>query len=1020
MRRPFVLTATLSFVVLAWCVSAFALNPDLDISQYAHTAWKVRDGFVKGAINSIAQTPDGYLWLGTEFGLYRFDGVRPVAWKPPAGHQLPGAIYRLLVARDGTLWIGTTEGLATLKNGKLIVRPEFERQYISSLLETGDNTIWVGTSELPNLSKLCAIRDERVECRGGEGSLGPIISGLYEDSKGTLWAGGVNGCWRWIPNPPEFFPVNSLPDGIRVFSESADGELLIGAETGLMRFVNGQFTAYSPLGLGPQAGIQDALRDRDQGFWFSTHERGLVHWRSGKADTFSQSDGLTGDNVTDLFEDREGNIWVATSAGLDRFRPYNIPTIAAKEGLANADVWSVLATSDGSILIGTNRGLHRWKQGEISLFPAAQDAQKPYGMFDRLAPTNLFQDSSGRIWVSTYREFGYLNGGRFSPVSGYPGGIVHGIAGGPAGQLWLSNQQSGLFHVVRGAVAQQFPLATLGHKDYVNAITPDPSKGGLWLGFRQGGIAYFANGTVQRSYSAENGLGEGRVNQLSFGTDGVLWAATEGGLSWVKDGRVITLTSKNGLPCDAVHWMMKDDVGSVWLEMRCGLVRVQNSDLEAWVAKPARTVNATIFDAMDGVQSASTAGGYKPQVTKSADGRIWLAIGVGLSVIDPHHLPFNTLPPPVHIERIVADGKECDTSNGLQLPARVQHIDIDYTALSLVVPEKNRFRFKLEGYDSDWRDVGNRRQAFYTNLEPRKYRFRVIACNNSGVWNETGATLEFSIAPAYYQTLWFRALCVAAFFVLLWALYQRRLHVIRRQYAAGLEASVSERLRIARELHDTLLQSIQGAAFQLQTARKLLLRKADNGMEALDEAIAATDEAITEGRSAIHDLRPEPVAQRSLPELLTATGRELADTHQLNGTAPAFHVIVEGKQRDLARMLQDEVFRISREVIRNAFTHARASRIEVEIHYDNDQLRVRIRDDGKGIAPQILKAGGQSGHFGIPGIRERAQHIGSRLQFWSEAGAGTEVELAVPAAMAYRKQRNGRRFRLFHRADSEK
>jgi len=389
-------------------------------------------------------------------------------------------------------------------------------------------------------------------------------------------------------------------------------------------------------------------------------------------------------------------------------------------------------------------------------------------------------------------------------------------------------------------------------------------------------------------------------------------------------------------------------------------------------------------------------------------------------VIDPHHLPFNKLPPPVHVEQIIADGKTYGSSDGQKLPALVRDLTIDYTALSLVAPEKVHFRYKLEGQDPDWREVVNDRQVQYSNLPPNHYRFRVIASNNSGVWNEEGATLDFVIPPAWYQTDWFRALCVAAFAGLLWAAYQIRLHQMQQRFAAGLEERVGERLRIARELHDTLLQSFHGLMFQFQAARNMLPRKPENenAMKAMDEAILATEEAITEGRDAIRDLRPAQATQRSLAELLNAMGRELAGKQELNGHSPSFRVLVEGRQRPLSRMLQDEVYRISREVIRNAYQHADASHIEVEIRYAGDQLRLRIRDDGKGIDPKIL-AGGQPGHWGIPGIRERAQRMGSRLQFWSEVGVGTEVELTVPAALAYEKRRDGRRFRLFSRAGGD-
>ena len=495
--------------------------------------------------------------------------------------------------------------------------------------------------------------------------------------------------------------------------------------------------------------------------------------------------------------------------------------------------------------------------------------------------------------------------------------------------------------------------------------------------------------------------------------------ATEGGLSRIKDGQVLTLTSKNGLPCDAIHWITQDENQSFWLNTTCGLARIAGSELDAWVTDPRRKIESTLFDSSDGMSNAPIGLHAGSQVIWSSDGKMWFQgfLG-GASEIDPHHLPSNKTPPTVDIERVTANGKTYDASNGLRLPPQIRDLKIDYAALSFVAPEKVRFRYQLEGQDRSWVEVANDRDVQYSNLRPGNYVFRVTAANDSGLWSESGASLHFSIAPAYYQTTLFRVLCVAAFVALLLALYQLRLQQVRRQFASRLEVRVSERLRIAGELHDTLLQSFLALMFQFQAARNMVLRRPEDAISALDEAIAATSKAIAEGREAITDLRPDPVVQRDLPELLNAIGRELA-AEGVNGRSPVFRVTVEGKPRTISIPHQDEVYRIARETIRNAYRHADANLIEVEIHYGKDRLRLRIRDDGRGIDPKILANRGRPGHWGIPGILERAKRIGAQLKFWTEEGAGTEVELVLPAAIAYQRDRNRRRFELFRKAAND-
>jgi len=324
------------------------------------------------------------------------------------------------------------------------------------------------------------------------------------------------------------------------------------------------------------------------------------------------------------------------------------------------------------------------------------------------------------------------------------------------------------------------------------------------------------------------------------------------------------------------------------------------------------------------------------------------------------------------------------TPPGGRLPPLVRNIAIDFIALSLSAPEKNRYRFKLEGWDPDWRDTLNEYRLEYSNLPPRHYRFRVIACNNSGVWNETGDTLEFSVAPAYYETSWFIALCIAAGLATLWGLHRLRLYQLAREFAAQTE----ERTRIARELHDTLLQSFQASLIRMQAARNLLSRRPDEAGEGLARAIEMAAGAIAEGRNAIQGLRAEPVSKGDIAQMLTQAGQELAHTDEAPDHPPVFRVTVEGERQHLDPLLQDEVYRTARELLRNAFRHAQAARIEVEIRYESRQFRVHVRDDGKGIDPAIVKAGGRAGHWGMPGMRERVDRLGGKLEFWSEAGAG--------------------------------
>ena len=1025
--------------LLFWPASATALNPTLDISQYAHTSWNTQDGWVKGGVRCIAQTPDGYLWLGTEFGLVRFDGSRFVQWDPPPGQRLPSTNIRsLLASRDGTLWIGTVEGLVSWKDGRLTQYPELAQQNVLTMLEDREGTVWAGSFRVPK-GKLCAFQQSKVQC-ADDGSLGQWVWSLYQDREGELWVGAETGLWRWKPGPPQRYPMPHAIETSQAVMEGDHGNGLLAIAEGIWQFVDGKITEYQIATPPGRLTPMRMLRDRDGGLWVGTLQRGMLHVQEGRTSVFGQSDGLSSDHTLSLFEDREGNIWVGTADGLDRFRETSVFPISVKQGLSNPSVESVLVAHDNTVWVSTLDGLNRWNNGRVTIYWAGRSGHKDAGHLHASEPTksvfykagqkqavteildpglpddavgSLYEDERHRLWVSTPREVARYENGKFSTVKEVPSGWVNAITGDTKTGVWISYQDHGLVHWIDGKVVETVPWSKLGGDVVASSIMPDPVGGGLWLGFFQGGLVHYRDGQVAASYGKNEGLGNGRVMGLELDADGTVWAATEGGLSRVRNGKVVTLNSSNGLPCSSIHWAVAVDA-SFWLYTPCGLVRVARSELEKSAEDPAHRIEFALLDRSDGVRARALLTGYTPRVDKSADGRLWFADLENLSVIDPHHLVFNQDAPPVYIEQVVADSQTYPAQNGLLLPARVRDLTLGYTALTFAAPEKVRFRFKLEGQDKDWREVVNDRKVQYSNLPAKHYRFRVLACNNSGLWNEQGATLEFIIPPAWYQTQWFLAASIMALLAMLWGIHELRMRRLAGQFNMRLEERVNERSRIARDLHDTLLQSFQGLVFRFQAARYHLPEQPEKASDALDSALISADQAIAEGRNAIQELRSGQLNE-SLDDMLLAMGRELASSQNGRDSAPPLRVIVEGQRRTKRGIIREEIYRIARELLRNAYRHAHARRIEAELRYDDDAFLLVVRDDGKGIDAKILKARGRAGHWGLPGVYERAEGIGGRLDIWSEAGAGTEVRLTVPAAIAYEKPGTGSRFNPFRK-----
>jgi signal transduction histidine kinase len=479
--------------------------------------------------------------------------------------------------------------------------------------------------------------------------------------------------------------------------------------------------------------------------------------------------------------------------------------------------------------------------------------------------------------------------------------------------------------------------------------------------------------------------------------DGSVLVSSENGLLGWRDGKVQRMTTKNGLPCDFVIAFVQDRDKRWWLYTRCGIVSFPDAELQRWWANPDVVISNRVFDAFDGAQP--NIGSFNAAAS-TPDGRVWFSSGVVVQMLDPSRIPQPASPAAAFVEAVTVDRQAFAAVDNLEIAPHPRELQIDYTSPTLSVPQRVNFRYQLEGYDDGWHEAGPRRQAFYTDVRPGMYTFRVTAANSDGVWNEHAATLTFSIAPAYYQTPWFRSVAAVLLVALLWAAHRYRMRQAQHAFDLTLDARVGERTRIARELHDTLLQGFHGVLLRFQTVSYLLPERPDQAKKKLDDAIEQAAKAITEGRDAVQGLRASTVERNELAKAIRTLGDELAANASVP-PPPGFDVVVEGESRDLHPIVRDEIYKIAAEALRNAFRHAAAERVEVEIRYGSEQFRLRVRDDGRGIPSTVLANQGTEGHYGLRGMPERAALIGGTLAVWSESGTGTEVELSVPASSVY-------------------
>ena len=971
---------------------AWALDPNHRISQYAHAAWRIRDGFFYGTPSLLVQTQDGYLWLATNSELLRFDGVRFVPWSAANGEQFPLSavgIADLLPARDGSLWIATGAGVARWKDQTLTNYPGEGR----ALLEDRDGTIWFdrGYSAPASLCQIVKSATRCVDLTDAVPSLG-IPGRLIEDSEGNLWIAGTRGLLRWNGGSRTEYPVLGLStnfaQGVTALASTSDGTMWVGIAKrgrglGLQRFAHGRWESLKTPELHGDNLLVSALYvDREGALWIGTYDHGIYRLFRDDVDHFDSTRGLSSDFIQRISSDREGNLWVTTDEGVDRFNDTAVVSFSANEGLCAIEVDAVLASRDGSLWVGSDGALSHVRHGHVSCLRTGKG-------LPGTQVTSLLEDHAGRLWVGVDNGLWVNEHGSFRRVTKSDGsqiGFVTSLAEDPGNNVWVvANGSPRTVMRVQGLAVQE----EYRDVDLPRRVAADPT-GGIWLGLVKGDLTHYRNGehTTYRFAHGDSAL----LNQLLPEADGSVLAATNYGLIVWQNGKQLMLTEKNGLPCNELNGLTFDDAGNLWLFMSCALGEVTRADFLVWRSHPESTVAIRTLNAFDGARTTWAPFG---EASRSADGRLWYSNGREIQVIDPAHLRRNAFPPPVHIEQIVADRKPYPGTGILGLPSLTRDLEIEYAGLSFVAPQKMRFRYRLEGREEAWHEPGTRRQAFYSDLRPGKYRFHVIASNNDGLWNEEGAALDFVVAPAWYQSKVFVVIAVVTGVLVVWGVYRFRLRQVAQVLNARFDERLAERTRMARDLHDTLLQTVQASKMIADAA---LSRRDDAaGMERVMEQVSAwLGHVSTEGRAAVKALRTSTTETLDLAD---AFRRAIEDCQRQDAQQASVAVI--GAPVDMHPLVRDEVYRIGYEAIRNACTHASASHLDVEVRYARD-LVVRVADNGVGFDPAIADRG-REGHFGLQGMRERAARVGAAFTVVTSPNTGTEIVLAVPGRVIFRR-----------------
>ena len=964
------------------------MDPSRAMSQYIHDHWGPEQGFPRGPVYAITQTPDGYLWIGTQAGLVRFDGFNFVLVSDPSRNFRIANVLGLEPAPDGGLWV-RLQGpiLLSYRNGRFERGPStLSDASITAMSPTAEGGLLVAKSG----GLMMASRDGQFRVLQSNGSLpsSPVLS-LAQTPDGGLWLGTRDaGLYRASGVQTAALETRLSGEKINCLLPDGNGGLWIGTDSGVAHWNGSQFT--SP-GLPEKQNRFQALamlRDRDGNLWVGTDSLGLLRINGDGVSSLSKA-GENSPAVTAVFEDREGNLWTGSASGIDRLRDSPFVTYSTPEGLP----------TDGNNPVYVDEENRMW-------FP-------PVG---------------GGLWWVKNGQHGVVH------LAGLDHDVVYSIAGSD-GELWLGRQRGGLTRLAwPSGAGDSFTAKTYTHanglaQDSVYSVY-ESHDGTVWVGTLSAGVSRLKDGKFT-TYTIDQGLASNTVASILETSDGIVWFATPNGLSALTKDRWMSYASRDGLPSDNINCLYEDSAGTLWVGTSAGLAFRASHQFQGIAAVPEQlraqifgiaedrygalwiaTANHVLridraklmrgflaegdireFTQADGLRGVE---GVKRQASVIADrlGRIWFSLNRGISVVDPARLNRSEVPVIAHVQSVSADNVPMAMGSSIHIPAGRQRVILDFAGLNLGDPERVRFRFKLDGFDRGWNGPVERREAIYTNLSPGPYRFHVMASNIAGLWNGKEATLDLDIAPEFWQTWWFRVCVVLAVALVVLGIYRLRLRQLTQQMNVRFEERLGERTRIAQELHDTLLQGFLSASMQLHVAVERLPPESPS-RPPLSRVLQLMTQVIEEGRGAVRGLRSSESGSSSLEEVFARVQQDLAIDNEI-----AFRVIVQGETRAIHPMLRDEVYRIGREALANALRHSAARSIEVEVEYASTHLRMLVRDDGRGIDPQTLQSG-KDGHWGLPGMRERAEKIGARLRLWSRPGAGTEVELSIPGHLAF-------------------